>query len=240
MATEMQTVTLDIRRRARGRPRAPWQSLSDMISFVSLVRISKRYEIETFRFLRSVHRAWIKGESSCDSLFVTRRQLVEGYGVFLITQDQRVVAQFKVTSTVLDYLARPEVINLRFEGYPAPNWNTPPKDLMIKDLNSETRRFNLDAEVIEKSPPRTIVSKWGTTLQLSTATIMDQTGTISMPLWNEQIDLISVGDLVHIENARLKKFQGELQIKVGKLARLHVIELPQNRRKSTNLKNRAQ
>jgi replication factor A1 len=53
---------------------------------------------------------------------------------------------------------------------------------------------------------------------------MDQSGTIKLPLWRDQIGMISVGDQLHIQNARVKRFRGELQIKVDKLAKLQVIE----------------
>jgi replication factor A1 len=153
---------------------------------------------------------------------------------FLITRDQRIVAQVRLTSRVLDYLVKPEILNLQFEGYiPPKSTASQAEDLQIKELNSETKRFNLDAKVTEKSPPRTIMSRWGETLLLSTATIMDRSGTIKLPLWKEQIGMISVGDLLHIENARVKRFRGELQIKVDRSATLRVIENQQNKKQLT-------
>jgi hypothetical protein len=200
-----------------------------MVSFVYLARISKKYGIETSKFLKCIHGAWIKGESSCDGVSIRRRQMTEDVGTLLITQDQRIIAQVRLTSRVLGYLERPEILNLRFEGYAAPKRKTlQPDDLEIKDLNSKTKRFNLDAKVTEKSSLRTILSRWGEALLLSTATIMDRSGTITLPLWKEQTSMISVGDLIHIENARLKRFRGELQVRVDRLAKLRVVESPQN------------
>jgi len=99
---------------------------------------------------------------------------------------------------------------------------------MIKDLNSEIKRFNLDAKVTEKSSPRTVLSKWGETFLLSTVTIMDPSGTIKLPLWKDQIGMISVGDRIHLENARVKRLRGEFQVSVDRFARLSVIESQQN------------
>jgi ssDNA-binding replication factor A large subunit len=107
------------------------------------------------------------------------------------------------------------------------------KDLMIKDLNSEIKRFNLDAKVTEKSSPQTVLSKWGETFLLSTATIMDRSGTIKLPLWKDQTSMIAVGDRIHLENALLKRFQGEFQVRVDRLARLSVIENQQNKKQLT-------
>jgi replication factor A1 len=157
---------------------------------------------------------------------------------FLITRDREIIAQVRLNSRVLDYLVRPEILNLRFEGYPAPKLKAlQPEDLEIKDLNSETRRFNLNAKVTEKSSPRTILSRWGTTLLLSTATITDRSGTIKLPLWKDQVDMVSVGDVLRIENARLKRFRGELQVKLDRLAKLRIIENEQNKQQATSRPN---
>ena len=225
MATALQTVTLDIRRRARGRPKGPWQSVSDMVSFVYLVRVSKKYEIETFKFLKCIHRAWIKGESFCDGASIRRRQMTEDIATFIITHDHEVIAQVRLTPRVLGYMVRPEILNFQFEGYSAPKGRaSQAEDLEIKELSGDTKRFNLDAKVTEKSLPRTVMSKWGEPLLLSTATITDRSGTIKLPLWNRQISMISVGDRIHLESARLNRFHGEFQVRVDKLDRLPVIE----------------
>jgi replication factor A1 len=158
----------------------------------------------------------------------------EDIATFLITRDQRIVAQVRLTSRVLDYLVKPEILNLRFEGYiPPKSTASQAEDLEIKELTSETKRFNLNAKVTEKTPPRTIMSTWGQTLLLSTATITDGTGTIKLPLWKEQISMISVGDRIHIENARLKMFRGEFQVKVDRSAKLSVIENQRNKKQLT-------
>ena len=235
MAAALQTVTLDVRRGARGRPKAPWQSMSDVVSFAYLVRISRKYAIETFKFLKCIHAAWVKGDSSCNGVSVRRREMTEDIATFLITtRDQKIIAQVRLTSRVLHYLARPEILNLRFEDSSAPKWKpSQAKDLEIKDLNSEIKRFNLDAEVTEKSSPRTVLSKWGETFLLSTATIMDRSGTIKLPLWRNQTSMISVGDRIHLENARVKRFRGEFQVRVDRLTRLSVIENQQNKKQLT-------
>jgi replication factor A1 len=210
--------------------------VSDVVSFAYLVRISKKYEIETFKFLKCIHRAWINGEAFCGGASVRRRQITSDIATFLITRDRDIIAQVRLNSRVFDYLVRPEILNLRFEGYPAPN-PLQAEDLEIKDLNSETRRFNLNAKVTEKSSPRTILSRWGTTLLLSTATITDRSGTIKLPLWKDQVGMVLVGDWLRIENARVKRFRGELQIKLDRLAKLQVVENEQNTQRLTRRPN---
>ncbi len=97
-------------------------------------------------------------------------------------------------------------------------------DIRIKDLNSRVKHFNLKANVVEKSMIRKVYSRSGLFYHLSLATISDNTGAIKLPLWNAQTDMISVGDTVQIENGRVKRFRGELQVSVGKKGKLNVIE----------------
>jgi replication factor A1 len=46
--------------------------------------------------------------------------------------------------------------------------------------------------------------------------IGDETGTIKLCLWNEQIASVSVGDTVWIKNANMSSFKGEKQLRIGK------------------------
>lgn len=216
---------MDTLRGTRGRPSAPWHSTSDMISFIYLVRISQKHKIETLRLFECIRFAWVKGQASFDDVLIKRRQMTKDGYVFLVTRGDRIIAQFKLTTQLLEYLGKVDLCDLQFESYPVTKKISPrPEDLMIKDLSPETKRFNLQAKVTEKSITKAIVSRWGEGLLLSTATIMDQSGTVKLPLWNEQIDTISVGDTLRIENAQLKRFRGELQVMIDKSATLRIVE----------------
>lgn len=220
----LRVFTTDLLRGTRGRPSAPWHSISDFVSFTYLVRISRKYELDAPRLLRSIHCAWLQGESSFDDISIKRRKMTGDDGVFLITQNDHVMTQLKLTSKLLEYLGKTDLRSLRFEGRSlGEKISSEPEDLMIKDLSSEAKGFNLQAKVAEKSTPRVILSREGRELLLSTATISDGSGTIKLPLWNSQVDAVSVGDTLRIENAHLKRFQGELQVSVRKSTTLKVV-----------------
>ncbi len=57
---------------------------------------------------------------------------------------------------------------------------------------------------------------------MATATISDETGTVKLTLWNEQIDKVNVDDTVSVENGFIKTFRGEIQLNIGKYGRLNV------------------
>jgi replication factor A1 len=98
-----------------------------------------------------------------------------------------------------------------------------PVDMQIKDVNSGVKWVNLKAKVVEKSIAKTVYSRFGTPLSVSNATISDNTGVIKLPLWNDQIKMLSIGDMVQIENGRIRTYRGELQVSVSKKSKLMVI-----------------
>jgi len=199
-----------------------------MVSFAYLVRISKKYEIEVTKLFECIQIARTKGEAVFDDLSIKRRQMTLEDGIFLITQNGNVVAQVKLTTKLLNYLARTDLRDIRFDDYVVTKQNTSESEnVEIKDLNSVTKHFNLNVKVTEKSTPRIVPSMYGKRL-LSTATISDRSGTIKLPLWNDQIDMASVGDSLHITNARLKRFRGELQVRIGKSTKVCRIEKKEN------------
>jgi replication factor A1 len=84
---------------------------------------------------------------------------------------------------------------------------------------------NLKAKILEVAEPRYVVTRYGNNASVAKALIADETGTIKLCLWNEQIDSVSVGDTVQIENARASMFRGERQLSVGKNGTLNNVEV---------------
>ncbi len=75
------------------------------------------------------------------------------------------------------------------------------------------KNVDLKVKVAEKSEVKRRYSRYnGSPLLLCVATVTDSSGSIRLPLWNDQIESISVGDVIEIKNASVKTFQGQLQI----------------------------
>jgi ssDNA-binding replication factor A large subunit len=157
------------------------------------------------------------------------RQKTENGAFFLVTRDRKVLAQLSLTEPALKRLE-----NIDLKSYP---WNESTRDnrnvenvgpvnMQIKDVDVNTKRVNLEAKVVEKSATKRVYSRFsGTAHNLSTAMIRDKTGSIGLSLWNDQIDTISVGDTVQIENGLVKVFRGQLGVSVGKKGKLNVRKL---------------
>jgi len=94
--------------------------------------------------------------------------------------------------------------------------------LQIRELRIGMKRVSLKAEVVEIAKPTFVVTRFGNCASVANALISDETGKIKLCLWNEQINSISVGDTVQVENARISAFRGERQLRLGKNGGLHI------------------
>ena len=95
--------------------------------------------------------------------------------------------------------------------------------MKINELRDGMKRINLIAKVTEKSETREVTSRFKDQIyKVATATITDETGTIKLTLWNEQINQVNVDDTVKIQNGYITSFKGEIQLNSGKYGTLTV------------------
>ena len=106
----------------------------------------------------------------------------------------------------------------------------------IKDLRNGMNHVNLKAKILEVAEPKPVVTRYGNKATVAKVVIGDETGTIKLCLWNEQLNGVSVGDIVQIENAQASMFRGERQLSLGKRGTLNN-KAPKPRLKSIELLN---
>ncbi len=94
----------------------------------------------------------------------------------------------------------------------------------IKDLRNGMKRVEVEAQVTEKGNPREVTSRYkDETYTVADAVVADETGSIKLTLWNEQIDQVNVNDKIKIENGYITSFRGEIQLNVGKYGTLTIL-----------------
>lgn len=93
--------------------------------------------------------------------------------------------------------------------------------MKISEIKGSMRRVNVGGKIREISNPRDVVTRFGEA-RVATAVLVDDTGEIKLSLWNDQIDMVSVGDEVEVENGYVSEFRGEAQLNVGRFGRLKV------------------
>jgi len=95
--------------------------------------------------------------------------------------------------------------------------------LNINELRNGMKRVNVEAKVVEKGNPREVMSRFkDETYTVADAVVADETGSIKLTLWNEQIDQVKVNDKIKIENGYVTSFKGEIQLNVGKYGKMTV------------------
>jgi len=210
--------------RERGRPRGRYHNLADFKALEYLALISMKYEIDSNDFFNSFVEAWERQESTCESLSIKCRKKTQDDAVFLITNGFKVVAQFPIPKHLLKETnplknfaptktSRRKIHNRVKIEHP-----------QIRDLKLGMNRINLKAKVIEIPKPKTVFTRLGQLNTVANAKVTDETGIIQLPLWNQQIDTVAVGDTIQVENARVVTFRGERQLRVGRGGQLSVIK----------------
>ncbi len=91
----------------------------------------------------------------------------------------------------------------------------------ISELSPGTGSVNIEAEVVSVEEPREI-NKYGRKLKVANVSIKDDSGTITLVLWNDEIDKVKEGDKIKIENGYVNEWQGNPQLTLGKFGKMTV------------------
>ena len=93
--------------------------------------------------------------------------------------------------------------------------------MQISELQPKQGSVALTAKVIEVGAAREF-SKMGGSGRVANATIQDASGSITLTLWNEQIEQVKVGDEVTINDGFVNEWKGNLQLTTGRRGTLKV------------------
>jgi replication factor A1 len=94
--------------------------------------------------------------------------------------------------------------------------------MKISELKPGMRRVDVTAKVLNLSETREVTTRTGDQSRVATADVSDDSGTVKLTLWNEQIDQVKVNSNVIIENGYVTSFRGETQLNVGRYGKLTV------------------
>lgn len=94
--------------------------------------------------------------------------------------------------------------------------------MKIADVKPGMSNITLEAKVVEISEARDVQTKYGPR-SVADAIIEDDTGQVSMSLWEGQIKSVSVGDTVNVVGAYSTQFRDKLQLSIPKNGKLEVI-----------------
>jgi replication factor A1 len=188
-------------------------STSEYLAF-----LSAKYEVDPDRLFYALILAAESKKSVCGNLSIERRGETRDKIMFLILASSKVVAQLSVFKEFLlekghpirDFMQTEKIRRLLAKK--AKQSSVVP----IRDLRSGMTQVRLKAKVLEIPKPNLVYTRFGNYASVANALIADETGTIRLCLWNEQIDSISAGDTIQIENAKASTFKGQRQLSIGR------------------------
>ena len=191
-----------------------------------LAYISAKHDVDSDALFCALLSAGENKKSRCGDLSIECRGKVKGKVYFLITKDSEVVAQLPVSEEFLSQKGNPlrNYMETDMVRRHITKKTKVPASYSIEDLRHGMNHVNLKAKVLEVTKPKQVFTRYGNYATLAKAVIADGTGEIKLCLWNEQIDAVSAGDTVQIENARTSTFKGEKQLSLGKTGTLSNIE----------------
>jgi replication factor A1 len=187
-----------------------------------LARIAVIHKVDSIEFFNCIVEAWNHEEAECKKLVIACRKRMRNSGIFLFTNERKIVAQLSIPITILkgkNQLERyRKTISVKTSSVKNLNGVNP----RIEDLKVGMKRINLKAKVLELPEPKMVYTRYGTTAFVSNALVKDETGSIRMSLWNQQIRSVSEGDEINIKNCRVTWFSGEKQLNLGRSGSLSV------------------
>jgi hypothetical protein len=191
-----------------------------------LAFISAKYDVDPDALFCALLSAGENRKASCGNLSIECRGKIKGKVIFLIMKDTEVVAQLSVSEKFLSQKGNPirNCMETDMVRKHRAKKTKAPASYSIGELRAGMNNVTLKAEVLEVTPPKRVVTRFGNYASLAKALIADETGKIKLCLWNKQIDAVSAGDTVQIENARTSTFRGERQLSLGKKGTLNNIE----------------
>jgi replication factor A1 len=111
--------------------------------------------------------------------------------------------------------------------------------MKVSELNPMSRRVELVVKVVEKGEVRDVTSrKNNATYKVCDTLVGDDTGVISMTLWNDDISKVEAGKTYKISNGYVSVFKNKMQLNTGKYGTLEEVEEEVNVNTSNNVSNK--
>lgn len=93
--------------------------------------------------------------------------------------------------------------------------------MKINEIKLGMSVVSTEGKIIAKSEPRRVRTRYGPR-SVADAELEDETGTINLSLWEQQIEIVDVGDIMKINGAYVTEFINQLQLNIPRSGVLEV------------------
>jgi replication factor A1 len=102
--------------------------------------------------------------------------------------------------------------------------------IKIEQITPESKQINLLAKIVNVGETREIPNRFGPSRKVADAQIGDETGTVILSLWEDQIGQVQKDDLIKIENGYVSFVKsantpgkGNIRLNIGKYGKMEKV-----------------
>ncbi len=113
-------------------------------------------------------------------------------------------------------------------------------DVKVESLDPESRQVNVTVKVVSKGQARETTSRRdGSTHRVVDALVGDETGSVYLTLWDDNIDKVNEGGTISIKNGYISLFRGSMRLNIGRYGSMEASSQPvENVNTENNLSNK--
>ncbi len=90
----------------------------------------------------------------------------------------------------------------------------------VRDLTPNSKQVNVLAKVLSVGEPKEVMGKFGDPRKVCEAVVGDDSATITLSLWNEQIGTIAKDEVILVDNGYVSLVRGHMRLNVGRYGNL--------------------
>lgn len=96
-------------------------------------------------------------------------------------------------------------------------------EMNVEELTPEADDVEITGTIAELPTPRAVSTRYGQK-RITTVIFEDDTGSIDLTLWEEEIDAIEEGAKVKIEGAYVREWADDIQLNIGREGSIETVE----------------
>ena len=96
-------------------------------------------------------------------------------------------------------------------------------EMTVEELDPEADDVEIAGTITELPTPRAVTTKYGQK-KITTVTFEDDTGSIDLTLWEEEIDAVKEGAKVQITGAYVREWADDVQLNIGRDGDIEQVE----------------
>jgi replication factor A1 len=208
----------------RGRPRG--KSKSHYVYLNSIVSIAHKQGLEPKQLATAFVDAVDEEVAHYGDVTIRCRGIHHSTATILIEKDENVVWQFPVDlESIRDPHLQEHLKTIPIKHTKNRSYSKTPK---ISGLRYGMKKLDVMGRITKKPPTKHVNTRWGSQASVSNVTITDETGSIRLSLWNDQIHMVQIDDKIELKNCYVSRFAGESQLRIGRKGTITVINPQQH------------